>query len=280
MYLITGATGNVGSELVDQLLASGEHVRVFVRDPRKVAHWGDRIEVASGDFEDAKSFGRAVAGAEGAFLMNGAAGVGTFPQLIEAAQKEKLPRVVFLSSLFASMPGMKIGRVHEEKENTIRQAGIRGHFLRAGGFMTNARQWAPSIKTQGVVYNPMGAGRLAPIAPEDIAAVAARLLVSPNGAEESPELTGEELLSVPEQVEILARALGKPIRCVDVPAEAAIEGMKHNGLPPQLAEAVGESFATVRDGRAEVVTHTVERITGRAPMSFARWAGKHATEFA
>jgi uncharacterized protein YbjT (DUF2867 family) len=280
MYLITGATGNVGSELVDQLLASGQRVRVFVRDPRKVAHWGDRIEVATGDFEDTRSFGRAVAGAEGAFLMNGAAEVGTFPQLIEAARKEKLPRIVFLSSLFASLPGIKIGRVHEEKEKTIRQSGIRGHFLRAGGFMSNARQWASSIKGQGAVFNPMGTGKIAPIAPEDIAAVAAKLLVSPNGTEESPELTGEELLSVPEQVEILARALGKPIRCVDVPAEAAIEGMKQNGLPPQLADAVGESFAAVRDGRAEHLTHTFERITGRKPMSFAKWAGKHAREFA
>ena len=55
-------------------------------------------------------------------------------------------------------------------------------------------------------------------APEDIAAVAAKLLVSPNGAEDSPVLTGEQLLSVPEQVEIVAKAIGKPIQSVDVPA--------------------------------------------------------------
>jgi uncharacterized protein YbjT (DUF2867 family) len=279
MYLVTGATGNVGSELVEQLLASGEPVRVFVRDARKVAHWGDRVELATGNFEDPTSFGRAVAGTEGAFLMNGAAEVGTFPRLIEAAHKEKLPRVVFLSSLFASMPELKIGKTHAEKEKAIRQSGIRGHFLRAGGFMSNARQWASSIKAQGVVYNPMGAGKSAPIAPEDIAAVAARILVSPDAAEEFPELTGDELLSLPEQVEILAKAIGKPIRCVDVPAEAAIEGMKRNGLPPQLAEAVGESIAAVRDGRAEHLTHTVEKITGRKSMPFAQWAEKHAPEF-
>lgn len=279
MYLVTGATGNVGKELVDQLVANGHRVRVFMRDPRKAAHWGDRVEVATGDFEDPGSFGRAVAGTDGAFLMNGAGEVGTFPQLIEAARQEKLPRIVFLSSLFASMPGLNIGRVHAEKENAIRQSGIRGHFLRAGGFMSNARQWAPTIKAQGVVYNPMGAGKSAPIAPEDIAAVAARILVSPNGAEEFPELTGDELLSVPQEVELLARAIDKPIRCVDVPAEAAIEGMKRNGLPPQLAEAVGESIAAVHDGRAERLTHTVEQITGRKPMSFAQWAEKHAPEF-
>ncbi len=279
MYLVTGATGNVGSELVDQLLASGQRVRVFVRDRRKVAHWGDRIEIAMGDFNDAQSFGRAIAGTEAAFLVNGGKDLKTFQQLIDVAQREPLPRIVFLSSLLASLPGFQIGKMHQEKEDAIRQAGIRGHFLRAGGFMSNAREWAGSIKTDGVVYNPMGTGKSAPIAPEDIAAVASKILVSPDGTEEILELTGEELLSAPEQVEILSKALGKPIRCVDVPVEAAIEGMKRNGLPAQLATAVGESIAAVRDGRVEHQTNTVERITGRAPMSFAQWAKRHAGEF-
>jgi uncharacterized protein YbjT (DUF2867 family) len=279
MILVTGATGNVGSALVDELIGMGEKVRVFARDPRKVAHWGDGVEVAQGNFEDADSFGRAAAGAESAFLMNGAAEVGTFPQLIEAAEKVKLPRVVFLSSLFASLPGVQIGKVHAEKENAIRRSGIRGHFLRAGGFMSNTLQWAPSIKAQGVVYNPTSTGKIAAIAPEDIAAVAAKLLVRPNGAEEAPELTGDALLSVPEQVEILSKAIGKPVRSVDVPPEAAVEGMKRNGLPAQLAEAVGESIAVVREGRAEHVTDWVQRITGRKPMSFAQWAEKHAEKF-
>jgi (4-alkanoyl-5-oxo-2,5-dihydrofuran-3-yl)methyl phosphate reductase len=280
MYLVTGATGNVGKELVDQLIANGQRVRVFVRDPHKVAHWRDRVEVAQGSFEDAQSFGRAVAGTDGAFLMNGAAEVGNFPQLVEAAQKQKLPRIVFLSSLFASLPGVQIGKVHEEKENAIRRARIRGYFLRAGGFMSNTLQWVPSIKAQGVVFNPTGTGKIAPIAPEDIAAVAAKLLVSPNGAEESPEITGDKLLTVAEQVEILSKALGKPIRSMDVPAEAAVEGMKKNGLPPQLAAALGESIAVVRDGRAEQVTDSFERIIGRKPITFAQWAQKHAAQFA
>ena len=279
MYLVTGATGNVGKELVDQLLASEQKVRVFVRDPGKVAHWRDRVEVAQGDFDDADSFGRAAAGTDGAFLMNGAAEVGTFPQLVETAAKQKVPRVVFLSSLFASLPGVQIGKVHAEKESAIRRAGIGGYFLRAGGFMSNALQWAPSIKAQGVVFNPTGTGKIAPIAPEDIAAVAARLLVSPNGAEESPEITGTELLTVAEQVEILSKTLGKPIRSMDVPAEAAIEGMKRNGLPSQLAAALGESIAVVRDGRAEQATDAFERIMGRKPMTFAQWAEKHAGQF-
>ena len=55
--------------------------------------------------------------------------------------------------------------------------------------------------------------------------------------------------------------------------------MKGNGLPLQLAAALGESIAVVRDGRAEDVTDSVERIIGRKPMTFAQWAQKHATQF-
>jgi uncharacterized protein YbjT (DUF2867 family) len=280
MYLVTGATGNVGRVVVDELIAGGQRVRVFVRDPGKVAHWNGRVEVAQGSFEDENSFGRAAAGTEGVFLMNGAAEVGGFPRLVGAAAKQKVPRIVFLSSLFASLPGVQIGRMHEEKEKAIRRAGIPGYFVRAGAFMSNALQWVPSIKAQGVVYNPTGAGKVAPIAPEDIAAVAASLLVAPDGAEECPEPTGGELLTVPEQVEILSKAIGKPLRCVDVTAEAAIEGMMRNGMPPQLSAALGESIAVVREGRAEHVTDAVERIVGRKPMTFAEWAEKHAARFA
>lgn len=279
MYLVTGATGNVGSGIVEQLLESGRKVRVFTRDARKAAQWGDRIEIVEGSFDDVESFGRAAAGAEALFLMNGAEEVGNFPHLIAEATKQQVQRLVFLSSLFASIPGVKIGKVHKDKEDAIRAAGIPAHFLRAGGFMSNSRQWIPTIKEQGLVYNPTGQGKIAAIAPEDIAAVAAKILLSPDGVEQAPELTGIELQSVPEQVVTLAGAIGKPIKCIDVPAEAAIEGMKRNGLPPQLAEALGESIAVVSEGRAEHLNHTVEQILGRKPMTFAQWAKKHAREF-
>ena len=60
MYLVTGATGNVGSEVVGQLLAKGQKVRVFTRDAAKVAHWGNRVEVATGDFTRPETFAQAL----------------------------------------------------------------------------------------------------------------------------------------------------------------------------------------------------------------------------
>ena len=55
MYLITGVSGNVGSEAVSQLLAAGHAVRVYVRDASKAAQWGDRVEVAVGGITGVKA---------------------------------------------------------------------------------------------------------------------------------------------------------------------------------------------------------------------------------
>jgi uncharacterized protein YbjT (DUF2867 family) len=280
MYLVTGATGNVGSEVVARLLADGEKVRVFTRDPGKVSHWGGRVQVATGDFGEPDTFARAVAGTEGVFLMNRDPDAEAFRRLVAVAKDEGNPRIVFLSTILVTTPDLQNGRLHEDKENAIRDSGLRATFLRPSAFMTNAYQWIGAIKAEGVVYNAMGTGKVAPIAAEDIAEVAARALTTPSLPDEVLELTGGELLSVPEQVSILSEVLGKPIRCVDVPTEAAVQGLILAGLPASLAAAVGQSFEAVRDGRAADLRDTVERVTGRKPMSFVSWAREHASRFA
>jgi uncharacterized protein YbjT (DUF2867 family) len=280
MYLVTGATGNVGSQVVAQLLDRKEKVRVFVRDPGKVAHWGDRVEVAIGDFEKPDTFARAIAGVEGGFLMNGGPDREPFRQLIAAARAQGEPRIVFLSTLLAGAPEFQIGKLHKDKEDAIRESGLPGKFIRPGGFMTNSYQWIGTIKAEGVVYNAMGTGKFAPIAPEDIAAVVVKALTVPSLSDEVFELTGSQLLSVPEQVSILADVLGKPIRCVDVPTETAIQGLIRAGIPAQVAAAVGQSFKAIRDGRAIAVKNTVERVTGNQPKTFEAWAREHASRFA
>jgi uncharacterized protein YbjT (DUF2867 family) len=280
MYLITGASGNVGSEVVSQLLAQGQKVRVFTRDAAKVAHWGDRVEVALGDFTSPETFAQAVTGVDGVFIMNGPLDGGVFRQLIAAIQAKGNPRVVFLSTLFAAFPDSAIGQLHKDKEDVIRASGLPGTFVRAGSFMTNSYQWLDAIKAKGVVYNAMGTGKVAPVAAEDIAAVVVHALTDGAVPPEVLEVTGGELLTIAEQVDILAQARNQPIQCVDVPTETAVQGLIRIGTPPTVAAAVGKSFEAIRDGRMAVVKDTVKRLTGRPPRSFQSWAQAHASRFA
>jgi len=280
MYLVTGATGNVGSQVVSQLLANGKSVRVFTRDAEKVARWGDRVEVAIGDFTSPETFAKAVGGVEGVFLMNGPLDGGLFRQLIAAAKAGGTPRVVFLSTLFAGFPESPIGQLHKDKEDVIRASGLTGKIVRAGSFMTNAYQWLGSIQADGAVYNSMGVGKVASVAAEDIAAVAVYALTGPEISPEIFEVTGGELLTIAEQVAILAEAAKKPIRCVDVTTETAVQGLIRIGTPPPVAAAVGKSFEAIREGQMAVVKDTVKKVTGKEPKSFQSWAREHAVRFA
>lgn len=280
MYLVTGATGNVGSGVVEGLLKKGHKVRVFTRDAEKVARWGDRVEVAIGDLSEPETFAKAGGGVEAVYLMNGALDGGVFRQLLNMVKAQGKTRIVFLSTLFAEDPDSLIGRLHKDKENALLDAGVDGKVIRAGWFMTNAFQWIGTIKAEGTVYNALGDGKTAVTAPEDIAAVTVEVLISPDSFGEIIEVTGGTLLSVPEQVSLLAQTMGKPIRCIQVPTEAAIQVLVRNGIPPRVAAAVGQSFESIRDGKAEQVSDTVKRVTGKQPRTFEAWAQAYAQRFA
>jgi uncharacterized protein YbjT (DUF2867 family) len=145
--------------------------------------------------------------------------------------------------------------------------------------MTNAKQWIDAIQTGQPVRNPMGAGKIAPIAPEDVAAIAVEALLQPDLSGEVLELTGPELMTVPDQVGILARTLDLSLQCIDVPLPIAIEGLIRKGIPEHIAAAMGESFTAVQEGRAAMLTKTVEHITGRKPRNFETWVREHASQF-
>ncbi|WP_437282960.1 NAD(P)H-binding protein [Sorangium sp. So ce375] len=278
MYLVTGATGNVGKEVVEQLLSAGEKVRVFTRDERKVAHWGARVEKAVGDLGRQDTILPALDGVTAAFLLPvaDADGIDHVRGFLAAAQASGAPRVVLLSSLSAGAPTVQLAHRHAEREHLVKASGLRWTVVRPGTFMSNTFQWARSIRAERTVYNPHGDGKTAPVAPRDIAAVAARAMLTGELLGQALEVTGPELLSTPDQVEILARVLGTPLRRVDVSVDAARRRMIEAGTPPSFATAIGELIERIRAGNGAVQTDTVERVTGQRPMTFEAWAREHA----
>jgi uncharacterized protein YbjT (DUF2867 family) len=279
MYLVTGATGNVGGAVVADLLAKKEDVRVFTRDQRKVAHWGNQVEIAVGDFNRPDTFATAADGVKAVFLMNGGPDGASVRKLVAAAKSKGQPKIVFLSTILADSSEFSIGKLHKEKEDAIRDSGLEAQSLRPGGFMSNAFMWIKSIKSAGVVYNAMGTGKSAPIAPEDIAAVAVDSLTTRGIKDEVLELTGGSLLSIPEQVQTLSKILGAPIRCEDISISQAVDGMVEAGIPDPIARAVAQSYEAVREGRGARLTDTVLKVKGRPPISFEDWVRKHIARF-
>ena len=280
MILVTGANGNVGRELVEQLLAAGEKTRVMVRDERKAGNLKNRVEIAVGDFDKPETLTAAMSGIQRMFLLSVGPANEPIVNAIEAAGRAGVRHVAFLSSMGSNLdPAPQMGKWHKEKEQLIESSGLEWTFLRPGMFMSNTLQWAETIKSQAAVYFPTGEGECAPIDPRDIAAVAATVLTTPGHEGRAYELTGTELLTARQQTEILASVLNKPIRYFDIAPEAFAEKMKNNGVPQFLADGLKEVMEGVRSGRVAIVTQNVEQVTGRTPGSFEDWCRRQKGAF-
>lgn len=281
MILVTGATGHVGRELVRQLDAEGAACRILVRDAARAAGLPGRVERRTGDLDDPAAVGQACDGVDRLFLLVPGIGLEHTERVVAAARAAGVRHIVYLSSYAViGNPVPAMGRWHHQREQLIRAAGIPSTFLRPCGFMTNAFDWLPTIRSGGYVLDPVGPGRAALIDPADIAAVAARALTEDchNGREYL--LTGGKALTVSEHVQILAAAIGRDIevRPVATAAEAVRFRYPH-GAPPALADALIEGLALMRADTAGMLSDTVRQLLGRGPCTFADWCARNAPAF-
>ncbi len=279
MILVTGATGNVGGKIVQQLLELQQPVRVFVRDESKIAHLGNQVECAVGDFEKVETLEAALQGVERMFLNTSGFGTQQDENAVEAAQRAGVKQIVKLSTFGAGEPSHAIDHWHAAQEQVLLTSGLVWTMLRPGQFMSNTLQWAHAIKAQGAVYFPGGEGKIAPVDPRDIAAVAVVALTQSGHAGKAYQLTGPELLTVGEQVQILARLLGKPLQYVDVPPAVAAEQMRKAGMPPILVDALSELTVMLREGRGAYQTDTVAQVVGRPAHTFEEWCRANIAAF-
>lgn len=264
--LVTGATGNVGRMVVDELLALGaDDVRALTVSPKRAALPAG-VEVVRGYLAKVETLPAALAGVDVMYL---APYVQTVHEVCRLAARAGVRRIV-------DMAGVK-GEYWQEVEDGVEACGLSYTHLEPGEFMSNADLWAPQIRAGDVVRDAYGEAVNAPIAQEDIAAVAARVLVEDGHDRRSYELTGPEALSRRQKVEAIGRALGRDLRYVDLPRDRVL---------PVFEQAMGEYASWYLDGLAvlaanpQPATPVVERLTGRPAMTYERWAREHAAIFA
>lgn len=233
------------------------------------------------DLNEPSSLDAAFASIEKVFLLTPGIGLEHTTNSLAAARRAGVKHVVHLSSyavLGNPIPAM--GRWHHEREELVAASGIPATILRPGGFMTNALDWAQSIRGHGYVLDPIGPGRYAPIDPIDIAAVAALVLTTDGHQDSRYALTGEETFTVAEQVGIIAQTIGCSIDVREPRTpEEAVRARFPNGAPQPLAEAIIEGFALMRADTTGFRTDTVRKLLGRSPRTFADWCARHADAF-
>jgi uncharacterized protein YbjT (DUF2867 family) len=281
MILVTGATGNVGGEVARILDERGLKTRVLVRDLQRAVSLPAGIERVTGDLGRPETLGPALEGADRVFLMQTGHGSEHTAAVAGAAARAGVRHIVDLSSMgvtFQPMPVM--GRWHAGREDILTASGLAVTFLRPSTLMSNALWWLPSIRARGMVADPVGPGRLSSVDPADVAAVAAVALTGDGHAGQAYVLTGRELLTVKEQVEILSRVVGRQIGYTERTPQQAAQERLDQGAAPELVEASRELNELFRADRIAFLTGEVERLTGRAPRTFEDWCERHASQFA
>ncbi|MFI7632788.1 NAD(P)H-binding protein [Nonomuraea sp. NPDC049400] len=274
MYLVTGATGNVGSELVTALAGAGAPVRALVRRPDTPLPEG--AEAVLGDLNRPDSLAGALDGVRGMFLLPGyedAAG------LLARARDAGVRHVVLLSGESAALEDMTnaVSRYMTLAERDVRASGLSWTFLRPRAFMSNALRWLPQLRAGDTVRVPFANVRAACVDPRDIADVAARALAGDGHEGRIYELTGPESLLPADQIAVLAGVLGRDLRCVGLSDEEARADMEQ-AMPPEYVAAF---FSFYSDGTLDEskVHPDVLEVTGRPPRTFAQWATAHAEDF-
>jgi uncharacterized protein YbjT (DUF2867 family) len=275
MILVFGATGNVGGAVVRELATAGSKARAVVRDPRR-ATMPPGVEVVVGDLRETGNLRSALAGVDAAFLLSGYDGIdGLVPELSAAG----VERVVLLSSSAAPSGDLSnaVARYHLVSEQAVRESGVAWTFLRPNSFMTNTFQWLPQLGEGDLVRAPFANVAIATIDPADIAAVAARALLSPGLEGCSLRLSGPEALRPADRVRVLAAVLDRGLRFEAVPDEVAREEMS-GSMPAGYVEAFFSFFV---DGTIDETTvhPTVRQVLGREPRSFAEWVADHEDRF-
>jgi uncharacterized protein YbjT (DUF2867 family) len=265
MILVTGATGNIGRLVVDELLAAGAtEIRALTNKPEKAA-LPPEVEVVRGYIGRVETLQGVFDGVEKMYL---APLEETVREVTALAAKAGVRHIVDVSgpkdSWWASVA------------TAVEESGAAWTHLSPGEFMDNMLMWAEQIRTTGEVRDGYPDAANAPIDLADIATVAATALLEDGHAGREYLLTGPETLTRAEMVRHIGAALGREIPFVEVGHEEAVA---------VLEPSMGEFARWYVDGMRDLTEHpqqanrVVEEITGRPATTFAQWAREKVDEF-
>jgi uncharacterized protein YbjT (DUF2867 family) len=283
--LVTGATGQVGRIVVRELVAAGVSVRAMTRRPHQ-ARLPDAVETVAGDLTDPAGLAPVLAGVDRMYLFPVAR---TAREVVALARRAGVGRIVVLSS--AAVTSGADTSFHLPVERAVEELGPEWTHVRPGEFMLNKLLlWGPSIRTEGVVYEPFPEAAWWPVHEHDVADVAVAALLRDGHQGRAYNLSGPELITRREQVAAISAAIGREVRLEVVTPEQAREHYRRQGgfaaanadfllgftdYQGNRREPTSVGYPGIPTGQPRPTAHDV---TGYAARTFAQWAHDHAED--
>lgn len=278
---VTGATGAVGGRVAELLAGRDVARRLIVRAGSEVrdARGAEVAEIADyGDFASVRS---ACEGVTSLFLVSGREHPERLRQhrtAVDAAVDAGVERIVYLSFLGAAPDAtFTLARQHHATEQHVRASGVAFTFLRSSLYL----DFVPWIASSaGVIAGPAGDGRVAPVARADVAETVAAVLTSRAHDGMTYDNTGPEAFTLADAAAELSRVIGREVRYVDETLEQAWESRRSLGAPDWEIEGWITSYVAIANGEMDVVSDTVERLTGHPPRSLREYLAAHPESYA
>ncbi len=279
MIVVTGATGNVGRELVRLLGDKGEPVRAVTRRTEAA---GGMTNAVIGDPSQPHTLLPALRGATALYLNPAAIGNSCAELLaLAAAAAHGVQRVVLQSALSVEykLGAPQFAEQFRRIEECVQTSGLPWVILRCASFnVNNLRVWGPQIRSSDVVRGAYGQAATSSIHERDIAEMGVRALTNSDTDTGIYTITGPQTLTEREKVRLIGETIGRNLTWQETSPEAIQQAMRARGLPESAAERMLAFLADCAQ-QPEPLTDTVNQVLGRPALSFAQWVTDHAASF-
>jgi uncharacterized protein YbjT (DUF2867 family) len=277
VILVTGATGNVGSEAVRLLGAQHHPTRALVRDATRAPHAD--VEIATGDFERPDTIDAAMRGVETVLLVSPAVPAQEIA-VIDSAVRQGARHIVKITSKASADSPVDRRRGQAQIEAHLEATGLAYTLLRANAYMQNILALAPMIKQTGGFLMSAGDGRIGMIDARDVAATAVTVATAPKAhTGRTYRLTGPDLVTYADVAKELSDALGHPVEYRRTSPTEHRTVMIQLGVPETVATSNAQAFGLIAEGDAAWLSNDAESITGTAPRSLRTFIADHVAAF-
>ena len=269
MIAITGATGQLGQLVIEQLLKTvpGSQIVAIVRNPAKAESLSNQgINVRQADYTDQAAFTTALAGVDKLLLISSSEVGQREPQhknVIRAAKAAGVKFIAYTSLLHADKSPLGLAAEHVETENMLAESGIPFALLRNGWYSENYLASAPAALAHGVFIGSAAEGKIASATRADYAAAAAHVISTDGHAGKVYELAGDEGWTLSQLAAELSKQSGKTVVYQNLSEADFAAALKGVGLPDVFANLLANSDIGASKGGLFDDSHTLSKLIGR-----------------
>lgn len=277
LILVTGATGNTGSELVKYLSDHQAKIRVASRSSQPALEHQALITNVQFNWFEHSTYEQTLKGIHSMYLVPPPGILNPEPVMmpfLKMAAQAGVQRVVLLSAAVIERGGYGLGAIHDALPRLFKEWTV----LRPSWFMQNfigQHSHAHSIQKENVIFSATGNGRIGFIDARDIAYTAAHALLSESSLNRDLLLTGPETLSYEDIAKIISSVRVPAVQHQNVSVEELQQIHINAGLPAEFAQLLSQADLLIAGGREDRVTEEVEAVTGTAPSTFKDFATRH-----